>query len=132
MVVDYLTLMRLDEGSDSISAKVGRNALRLKELAGELKVPVVLLAQLNRESAKGGTSPRKAVLSDLRDSGEIEQHADVVIFIHNEDGKYQLIIEKQRNGPIGGVDVAFHRDFTRFDNLAHGSPTHYTEREDAT
>ena len=123
IVVDYLTMMRTDDGTESVSAKVGRNALRLKDLAGELAVPVVVLAQLNRDNAKGG-KPRRPVLPDLRDSGEIEQHADVVVFIHREDGderaeaQHELIIEKQRNGPTGNVPVSFRPDITRFDNLS--------------
>jgi replicative DNA helicase len=133
IVVDYLTMMRTENTDETLSTKVGRNALRLKHLAGELNVPIVLLAQLNRENSKGG-KPRRPVLSDLRDSGEIEQHGDVVVFIHREERKdqpdtHELLIEKQRNGPIGIVPVVFNPANTRFEDAAKFSqhPPHYSE-----
>jgi replicative DNA helicase len=119
ILVDYLGLMRTEENNETVSARVGKNALRLKELAGDLQLPVILLAQLNRDSAKGDR-PRRPVLADLRDSGEIEQHADVVVFIHREVGEHEIIVEKQRNGPLGNVKVGFQAECTRFYNLRDG------------
>ena len=107
----------------------------LKALAKEMKVPVVALSQLSRASEQRG-GDKKPLLSDLRESGSIEQDADVVAFIHrdsyyNKDengdedpeskGKAEIIIAKQRNGPTGSVHLAYLADYTRFENLAEGS-----------
>jgi replicative DNA helicase len=141
IVVDYLQLMsgsspgpgakRYENRTQEVSA-VSRG---LKALAKELKVPVVALSQLSRASEQRG-GDKKPMLSDLRESGSIEQDADVVAFIHREsyynkdengepdpdtEGKAEIIIAKQRNGPTGSVHLAFLSKFTRFDNLAHGS-----------
>lgn len=99
----------------------------LKALAKELNAPVVALSQLSRASEKRDGDHRP-VLSDLRESGAIEQDADVVAFVFREEmykkddpevqGKAEIIVEKQRNGPRGTVHLAFLRDFTRFENLA--------------
>jgi replicative DNA helicase len=101
----------------------------LKALAKELKVPVVALSQLSRGSEQR-TGDKKPLLSDLRESGSIEQDADVVAFIHREEyynrededlkGKAEIIIAKQRNGPTGSVHLAYLSDFTRFENLDTG------------
>jgi len=104
----------------------------LKGLAKELRVPVVLLSQLSR--APESRSDHRPQLSDLRESGALEQDADVVLFIYREDvyadksqspsgseGVAELIIGKQRNGPVGVVKLAFIREFTRFENLAPGT-----------
>ena len=101
---------------------------RLKGLAREMKVPIVCLAQLNRQTeASKDNIPR---LSHLRESGAIEQDADVVMFVHREEyyqhgdakkdyeGKAQIIVAKQRNGPVGEIELAWFKEFTRFDNLA--------------
>jgi replicative DNA helicase len=101
----------------------------LKGLAKELGVPVVLLSQLSR--APESRSDHRPQLSDLRESGALEQDADVVIFIYREDmygdksappseaqGTAELIIAKQRNGPVGVVRLAFLREYTRFENLS--------------
>jgi replicative DNA helicase len=98
----------------------------LKILAKELNVPVLALSQLSREVEQRGD--QLPVLSDLRDSGAIEQDADVVIFIYrpdvyekdNLDQAARLIIAKQRNGPLGEVRLAFHKTYARFDTLAAG------------
>jgi replicative DNA helicase len=132
LVVDYLQLMRLRGKSDSRQAEVGEISRSLKQLAKELEVPVLALSQLNRkvEERKGG----KPMLSDLRESGAIEQDADVVMFIHREqmdtEGaeaperelfEVELLIAKQRNGPIGSVPLLFHGAHTRFESKAqHG------------
>jgi replicative DNA helicase len=92
----------------------------LKQLAKELETPVVALAQLSREVEKKG---RRPILSDLRESGAIEQDADLVLFIHRDDVEGQdekpteLIIGKQRSGPVGTVEVFFQKEFSRFVNL---------------
>jgi replicative DNA helicase len=104
----------------------------LKGLAKELNVPIVVLSQLSR--APEARSDHRPQLSDLRESGALEQDADVVVFIYREDvyadknaspasdsaGVAELIIGKQRNGPTGVVKLAFIREFTRFENLAVG------------
>ena len=103
----------------------------LKGLAKELSVPIVVLSQLSRASEQ--RADHRLQLSDLRESGALEQDADVVIFIYREDqyadkdappteqsGTAELIIAKQRNGPTGVVKLAFIREFTRFENLAGG------------
>jgi replicative DNA helicase len=133
IVVDYLQLMsatptglggrRYENRTQEVSA-ISRG---LKILAKELKVPVVALSQLSRApEARGGD--KKPLLSDLRESGSIEQDADVVAFIHREEyydrdnpelkGKAELIIAKQRNGPVGKVDLAYRDKYTRFENPA--------------
>ena len=101
----------------------------LKQLAKELLVPVVALAQLSRDVEKKG---RRPILSDLRESGAIEQDADVVLFIHREgdeadpaggqDQETELIIGKQRSGPVGIVPVLFQKSLNRFVNLDRGDP----------
>lgn len=129
LVVDYLQLMRLRGKSDSRQAEVGEISRSLKQLAKELEVPVLALSQLNRkvEERKGG----KPMLSDLRESGAIEQDADVVMFIHREQVEtedaeaperelfeVELLVAKQRNGPIGSVPLIFHGAHTRFESKA--------------
>src|SRR5262249_32308419 len=106
----------------------------IKGLAKELNVPIVVLSQLSR--APESRSDHRPQLSDLRESGALEQDADVVVFIYREDqyvdksqpppdaaqGVAELIIGKQRNGPTGTVKLAFIREYTRFENLAGGAP----------
>lgn len=119
IVVDYLQLAgNFGDGREQEVAAISRG---LKALAKELRVPVLALSQLNRECEKQGRKPR---LSDLRDSGAVEQDADVVLFIHRDqgdEGKAEIIIAKQRNGPIGDVPVAFIKEIMSFEN--------YTGRE---
>ena len=145
VVVDYLGLIEPDNASnasDSRQEQVAKIARRMKGLARELKVPVLCLAQLNRQTELGkDTKPR---LSHLRDSGAIEQDADVVMFIHRgeyyntskeqgEDAgnlcKAELIVAKQRNGPVGDVELHWFGEHTRFANLyeEEGDPGGYSE-----
>ncbi len=132
VIVDYLQLMRSPEYAENRVQEISDISRSLKQLARELEVPVVALSQLSRASEQRG-GDRMPVLSDLRDSGAIEQDADIVIFIHRPemyrdqrekaeqageslDGKAEIILAKHRNGPTGGVDLHFHKQFTRFDN----------------
>jgi replicative DNA helicase len=127
VVIDYLQLIEPDNPRDPRQEQVAKIARRLKGLARELKLPVVCLAQLNRqvEAGKEGHRPK---LSHLRESGAIEQDADVVMFVHREEyyhpddlelkGKAELIVAKQRNGPVGDVRLAWFQQFTRFQDLA--------------
>lgn len=133
IVVDYLQLMEVPyEGkrrSENRTQEVSSISRGLKALSKELKVPVMALSQLSRASETRGGS-KKPMLSDLRESGSIEQDADVVAFIHREEyydrdnpdvqGKAEIIIAKQRNGPVGSIFLAFLNDTTRFENLANG------------
>jgi replicative DNA helicase len=124
IVVDYLQLIEPDNPKDPRQEQVAKIARRLKGMAREMKVPVMCLAQLNRQAEVSKDNiPR---LSHLRESGAIEQDADVVLFVHREEyysrgeerdqvaGQAQVIIAKQRNGPIGEVQLEWLRDFTRF------------------
>jgi replicative DNA helicase len=120
LVVDYLQLLRSgDRYLDNRVTEITLVSNGLKALAKELNVPVIALAQLNREVERDQRQPR---LSDLRDSGSIEQDADVVALLHRHgsvDGDQQpvdLIIAKQRNGPLGKVELTFLRNFTRFES----------------
>ncbi len=123
IVVDYLQLMTTSKNYDSMVNQVTEISRSLKSLAKELDVPVLALSQLSRAVESRGGKPR---LSDLRDSGSIEQDADVVMFIHREDkGKdesertniAEILIEKHRNGPTGKVDLYFDDKTTTFLNL---------------
>jgi replicative DNA helicase len=133
IVVDYLQLMT---GTNSVGKRGFENRTQevsaisrgLKALAKEMKVPVVALSQLSRGSEQRA-GDKKPLLSDLRESGSIEQDADVVAFIHREEyydrdnedvkGKAEIIVAKQRNGPTGSIQLAYIADYTRFENLAH-------------
>jgi replicative DNA helicase len=132
VIVDYIQLMQGRGRFENRTLELGSISRSLKGLAKELRVPVVVLSQLSR--APESRSDHKPQLSDLRESGALEQDADVVIFIYRQDmyadksdppaegeGVAELIIGKQRNGPTGTVKLAFIREFTRFENLAAGS-----------
>lgn len=123
IVVDYLQLMSTSKNYDSMVNQVTEISRSLKALAKEFDVPVLALSQLSRAVESRGGRPR---LSDLRDSGSIEQDADVVMFIHREDkGKdesektniAEILIEKHRNGPVGKVDLYFDEKTTTFMNM---------------
>lgn len=136
IVIDYLQLMTGTgsgrRGFENRNQEVSAISRGLKALAKEMRVPVVALSQLSRASEQRG-GEKKPMLSDLRESGSIEQDADVVAFIHREEyydrenedlkGKAEIIIAKQRNGPTGSVQMAYIADLTRFENLAQD--THY-------
>jgi replicative DNA helicase len=129
IIVDYLQLMVPTESrsSDSVVQQVTEISRSLKNMARELQVPVLALSQLNRSVEQRGGKPR---LSDLRDSGSIEQDADVVMFIHRDD-KYnensdkpniaEILIEKHRNGPTGKVELYFDEEKTTFVSLEKGN-----------
>ncbi len=129
IVIDYLQLIEPDNPKDPRQEQVSKIARRLKVLARELKVPVICLAQLNRQAEQ--SRDNKPRLSHLRESGAIEQDADVVMFVHREEyyqtneedrarvaGQAEIIIAKQRNGPVGDVKLTWLRDFTRFENAS--------------
>ena len=127
IVIDYLQLIEPDNSRDPRQEQVSKIARRLKRLARELEVPVLCLAQLNRQAeASKDNKPR---LSHLRESGAIEQDADVVMFVHRDEyyqtneedrervkGQAELIIQKQRNGPTGDLPLTWLHEFTRFEN----------------
>ncbi|HEV7282149.1 MAG TPA: replicative DNA helicase [Pirellulaceae bacterium] len=129
IVIDYLQLIEPDNPKDPRQEQVARITRRLKGLAREMEVPVLCLAQLNRqaEAGKEGNLPK---LSHLRESGAIEQDADVVMFVHREEyyhrgddqqqyaGQAQIVVAKQRNGPVGEVELIWKKDFTRFEDKA--------------
>ncbi|MFM8734272.1 MAG: replicative DNA helicase [Pirellulales bacterium] len=130
IVIDYLQLIEPDNPRDPRQEQVARIARRLKAMSRELDIPVLCLAQLNRQAeVSRDNRPR---LNHLRESGAIEQDADVVMFVHREEyyqtndedrervrGQAEIIIAKQRNGPIGDVKLLWQHDFTRFVNLEH-------------
>lgn len=135
IVIDYLQLLQPDNANDPRQEQVAKMARRLKGLSRELKVPILCLSQLNRQTE--GTGDHRPKLSHLRESGAIEQDADVVMFVHRESyykkgtpeeaetmNDAVIIIEKQRSGPTGDVELLWERDFTRFSDLA---PERYNE-----
>lgn len=124
IVVDYMQLMSADGRSENRQLEVSEISRKLKGIALELKVPLLACAQLSRANVKR-TGSVKPVLSDLRDSGSIEQDADVVMFLHrpyyyekedNDPSEAEVIISKQRNGPLGTVPLTWLEDFTLFEN----------------
>ena len=128
IVIDYLQLMSGSSHGENRATEISEISRSLKALAKELDVPVVALSQLNRSLEQRPN--KRPVMSDLRESGAIEQDADVILFIYRDEvynpetpekGISEIIIGKQRNGPIGTVRLAFQGEFTRFENLAHGS-----------
>jgi replicative DNA helicase len=130
VVIDYLQLMKGRDGVQSREQEISEISRGLKQLAKELRVPVIALSQLNRSVETRTTKDKRPQLSDLRESGAIEQDADTIIFIYrdeyynpettNSKGIAELIISKQRNGPTGKVLTRFTASCTRFDNLAPG------------
>jgi len=136
IIIDYLQLMSANNagGGENRATEISEISRSLKALAKELQCPVIALSQLNRSLEQRPN--KRPVMSDLRESGAIEQDADVILFIYRDEvynpdsqdkGKAEIIIGKQRNGPIGSVALAFHGQYTKFDNLAHGE---YRSRND--
>lgn len=125
IILDYLQLMRGSGGIESRQQEISEISRSLKALARELNVPVVAISQLSR--AVESRTDHRPQLSDLRESGAIEQDADLVVLILREEyynptpdnqGIAEIIIAKQRNGPVGSVKVSFIKEFTRFENIA--------------
>ena len=137
IVIDYLQLIEPDNSRDPRQEQVAKIARRLKGIARELDVPLLCLSQLNRQAED--SKDHRPKLSHLRESGAIEQDADVVMFVHREEyyhrgedraqyaGQAEIIIAKQRNGPVGEVELTWEADFTRFSNRA---ADHHSEFDD--
>lgn len=130
IMVDYLQLMRSPK-AESREREISIISQSLKQLAKELNIPVIALAQLNRSVES--RQDKRPMLSDLRESGSIEQDADVVMFIHRpeqygitmigdkpSEGIAEIIVSKQRNGPTGSIQLAYKKDYARFENLQFG------------
>ena len=137
VIVDYLQLMKGREGVSSREQEISEISRGLKQLAKELMVPVIALSQLNRAVETRTTKDRRPQLSDLRESGAIEQDSDTILFIYRDEyynpetsnakGIAEILIGKQRNGPTGKILTRFTASCTRFDNLAASD---YPELED--
>lgn len=131
VIVDYLQLMQGPKSAESREREISMISRSLKALAKELAIPVIALSQLSRKVEERG-GDKRPILSDLRESGSLEQDADVVIFVHRPElygiavdennspteGMADIIIGKQRNGPTGDFRLAFVKDYARFENLA--------------
>jgi replicative DNA helicase len=135
IIIDYLQLMSPSEKTDSVQQDVSQISRSLKAIARELKVPVVALSQLSR--GVEARTDKRPMLSDLRESGAIEQDADVVMFVYREDaykkdpaehdGLAEIIVGKQRNGPTGKVNLAFVKSNASFQNLESNRDVPFSE-----
>ena len=132
VIVDYLQLMKASHRIESREQEISEISRTLKALAKEMHVPVVALSQLNRKVEE--RTNRRPMLSDLRESGAIEQDADVIVFLYRDDaynksednpkkGIAEIIIGKQRNGPTGTVELSYLNKYTAFENLANIAPS---------
>ena len=129
IVIDYLQLMSVPGNSENRATEISEISRSLKGLAKELQVPVIALSQLNRSLET--RADKRPVMADLRESGAIEQDADMIVFIYRDDyynkenspdkGLAEVIIGKQRSGPTGSIKLKFFGEYTRFDNLSHDS-----------
>lgn len=143
IVIDYLGLMGTDKRVENRQLEVSEISRQLKAIALELKIPVLACAQLSR--APAARTDKRPMLSDLRDSGSIEQDADVVLFLHREgyyataasedgpkpdDSAGEVIIAKQRNGPVGTVNVEWQAEFARYTNLPGTRVAMYVENDE--
>ncbi|MEK6730923.1 MAG: replicative DNA helicase [Pseudomonadota bacterium] len=133
IVIDYLQLMQVVGTKENRATEISEVSRNLKALAKELNVPVLALSQLNRSLEQ--RSDKRPIMSDLRESGSIEQDADLIVFIYRDEvynenspdkGKAEIIIAKQRNGPIGKIPLTFFGQYTRFENF---TSTAYTNQD---
>jgi len=127
VVIDYLQLMKGSGRTDSREQEVSEISRSLKALSRELRIPIIVLSQLNRSAEKRDNEDKRPQLSDLRESGAIEQDADVVIMLYrpeyydiekntNNVNIGEALVLKNRNGPVGQVKLSFHKDILRFES----------------